>query len=325
MHTSKFLFSSRRSFLKNLPLLGLSVPLMPNCTASGKEKRESGTSGRPFRISLNVSTISGFRLPVEEQIEAVAAAGFDGIELWLSDVSRHIEAGGRVEDLARRMRDCGLTPENMIAFARWIGNDPQQSAEGMEQMKREMELTVQLGGRHIAATGAGLDVFLPENIALYGRQFAELNRIGRTIGVTPLLELWGHGILNRLWKMLAIATESGCPEACFLLDFYHLYAGGNPFGGLALLNGLRLPVFHINDYPGDIPAGTLKDSDRVYPGDGACPFGEVIPLLYHAGFRGALSLELFNESYWRDSSPARILETGYRKTAEVVDRALEGI
>ena len=326
MNTEIISFSSRRGFLKNMSLLGMSVPLIPGCTAGGKDGREGiRASGRPFRISLNVSTISGFRLPVEEQIRAVAAAGFEGIELWLSDVSRHIEAGGRVEELAGRIVDSGLRLENVIAFAPWIGNDPQQSAGGMEQMKREMELTAQLGGRHIAATGGGLDVFLPENMALYGRQFAELNRIGRSLGVTPLLELWGHGTLNRLWKLVAIAAESGCPDACLLLDFYHLHAGGNPFGGLALLNGAHLPVFHINDYPGDIPAATVKDSDRVYPGDGVCPFGQVIPLLYRTGFRGALSLELFNESYWQNSLPGQALATAYRKTVEAVDRALEGL
>jgi sugar phosphate isomerase/epimerase len=91
---------------------------------------------------------------------------------------------------------------------------------------------------------------------------------------------------------------------------------------LALLNGASLPVFHINDYPGDIPAETVRDSDRVYPGDGVCPFDEIIPLLYQAGFRGALSLELFNASYWRDSTPGQVLDTGYKKTTEVIDRAL---
>jgi sugar phosphate isomerase/epimerase len=39
---------------------------------------------------LNTSTIRAYNLPVEEQIDAVAEAGFDGIELWVRDVEAYI-------------------------------------------------------------------------------------------------------------------------------------------------------------------------------------------------------------------------------------------
>ncbi|MDR2469644.1 MAG: sugar phosphate isomerase/epimerase [Tannerella sp.] len=325
MFTSDHLLTSRRSFLKRAGLAGMALPFASALTASEKSEQKQANQKYPFRISINTSTISGFNLPVEEQIKLAASAGFDGIELWISDLNRFAETGGNLNDLRKLMEDSQLRLENIIAFANWISNDPQQSASGMEQMKREMTCAAQLGGHHIAAAGGGLDVFVPENMDMYGRQFAEINRIGQSLGVTPLLELWGHGTLNKQWKVMAIAAESRCASACFLLDFYHLHAGGNSFGSLSLLNGTRLPVFHINDYPGDIPAENLKDSDRVYPGDGVCPFNEVIPLLYHTGFRGAFSLEIFNVSYWRNSTPRQVLDAGYRKTAEVIDKALAGI
>lgn len=69
----------------------------------------------------------------------------------------------------------------------------------------------------------------------------------------------------------------------------------------------------------------ITDADRVYPGDGICPYNEVIPLLYKIGFRGALSLELFNKSYWANSNPKEVLKTGYRKSIDVIDKALEGV
>ncbi|MDR2764534.1 MAG: sugar phosphate isomerase/epimerase [Tannerella sp.] len=321
-HLPDFQPSSRRTFLRNVTALGMTFPFTSCTGAAGKNEKTQPEKKRPFRISVNVSTISGFKLPVKEQIRLSAAAGFEGIELWTSDVYRYVQNGGKAGDLKALLDDNGLILENIIAFSDWLSNDTQTSARGMEQMKKDMELTAQLGGHHIAATGGGLDVFLPDNLELYCRQYTEIVRMGQSFGVTPLLELWGHGTLNRLWKVLAIASGSHCPDAQLLLDFYHLYAGGNPFSALSLINGASLPVFHINDYPGDIPAETLQDSDRVYPGDGICPFDEVIPTLCRAGFRGALSLELFNASYWSGGQPQQVLDTGFRKTAAVVDKAL---
>jgi sugar phosphate isomerase/epimerase len=319
--------ASRRKFLQQIALLGIALPLpLASCSpAPEKDRQAPSDKKRSFRISINVSTISGFKLPVKEQIKLAAASGFEGIELWMSDVYDYVKSGGEAKDLSKLLQDNGLIPENIIAFSNWLSNDPQTSAQGIEQMKKDMELTAQLGGHHIAATGVGLDVFLPENIDMYGKQFAEIIRIGASCQVRPLLELWGHGILNKLWKVLAIASGSNSPDAQFLLDFYHLHAGGNPFSALALLNGATLPVFHINDYPGDIPAETVADADRVYPGDGVCPFDEIIPLLYQSGFRGALSLELFNASYWRNGTPKQVLDTGYKKTTEVIDKALSKV
>jgi sugar phosphate isomerase/epimerase len=315
---------SRRAFLQNLAALGMALPFTSSALAPGKGDAPQGAQKRPFRISINVSTLSGFKLPVEEQIRLSAAAGFEGVELWTGDVSRYIASGGKAGDLKARLEDSGLRLENLIAFSDWLSNDEAKSAQGMEQMKKDMALAAQLGGRHIAATGAGLDRFLPDRLELYWRQYAGVVRLGQSFGVTPLLELWGHGTLDKLWKVLAIASGHPCSGARLLLDFYHLYAGGNPFGALSLLNGACLPVFHINDYPGDIPAEALQDADRVYPGDGICPFDEVLPLLYRAGFRGALSLELFNASYWNGYTPQQVLKAGFEKTTAVIDRALSG-
>ena len=106
------------------------------------------------------------------------------------------------------------------------------------------------------------------------------------------------------------------------MDFYHLYRGDNSFESLYLINGAELPIFHINDYPA-IPVRTkLSDSDRVYPGDGICPFDKALPLLYETGFRGALSLELFNPNYWTGQSVKRALEIGYDKVLTVITRSM---
>ena len=83
-----------------------------------------------------------------------------------------------------------------------------------------------------------------------------------------------------------------------------------------------LPVFHINDYPANIHISDLRDSDRIFPGDGICPFQSVIPKLREQGFKGALSIEIFNKGYWEQMDVREILKTSYQKVKAVIDHSI---
>lgn len=310
---------SRRTMLRHtgLAVLGGALANMVSCTSASEEKRT-----RPFRISMNVSTISAYRLSVPEQIEACAEAGFDGIELWGRDVKAFVDGGGSYEALKRMLEGSGLVLENMISFAPWFADDPEQRKEGLRMMRDEMERVARLGGRYIAAPAQGVTTFDRSRLPEYAERYRALLEIGAEMQVTPLLELWGAGVLNQVADAMAVALGAGHPEASVLLDFYHLYRGGNRWDSLKLVNGAMLPVFHINDYPATPPRTELKDADRVFPGDGICPFRELLPLLYETGFRGALSVELFNKSYWEKMDARTVLKTSYEKTAALIDACM---
>lgn len=271
----------------------------------------------PFRIALNTSTISGYKLPVEQQIDLCAEAGFESIELWMRDVQDFMSRGGKPEALASRIENVGLQLDNMIGFAAWMTGEP-----GMDEMKKEMELSARLGSKYIAATCFGVERLLEDAKPFYSQKFRELIEFGDTMGVYPLLELWGHRALHRLSDIVSIALEAHHNKASLLLDFYHLYRGGNSFDSLSLINGRSLPVFHINDYPAMISRHNLKDTDRVFPGDGICPFDRVLPLLCEIGFNGSLSLELFNANYWNSMDVRSLLKTGYNKIKRLIDETL---
>jgi sugar phosphate isomerase/epimerase len=119
-----------------------------------------------------------------------------------------------------------------------------------------------------------------------------------------------------------LAIESGHPQACILADVYHLHKGGSGFGGLRLLNSVAMHVFHMNDYPANPPRAEITDAHRVYPGDGVAPLRQMIRDLHHIGFRGVLSLELFNRDYWKQDA-LTVARTGLQKTRDVVRQALK--
>ncbi len=143
-----------------------------------------------------------------------------------------------------------------------------------------------------------------------------------------LFPYWNFGVTGqsaRLQMVAHIVIGTGHPGSTLLLDFYHLYRGGNHWDTLDYINCSKLPVFHINDYPGTPSREEVKDSDRIFPGDGICPFNELIPKLYKAGFRGGFSVELFNQGYWDTMDVKTILRVSYEKTLNVLKEAMKDI
>ncbi|QDU36627.1 Inosose isomerase [Maioricimonas rarisocia] len=274
-----------------------------------------------FRYCLNTSCIRGQKRPLAEEISIAAEVGYDGIEPWIGEIQQHLAAGGSLEDLRRHVSDSGLTVESAIGFARWIVDDESERKKGIEQLKRDMELVRAIGGTRIAAppVGAHGKDAADLDLAAVADRYAAVLELGRETGVTPQLEIWGPSKnLSRLDQALEVLKRCDDPDACLLPDIYHMYRGGSDFAQLASLPGGMIHVFHVNDYPAR-PPQELNDSDRVYPGDGDAPMADILGMLQKIGFRGALSLELFNRDYWQQD-PRVVAETGLKKMKAAVAR-----
>jgi 2-keto-myo-inositol isomerase len=278
----------------------------------------------PFGFCLNTSTIRGAGLPIDRELEIAAEAGFRAVEPWIEEIEAFVGRGGTTAELRRRFEDLGLQVAGAVGFAEWIVEDESRRAAGLERMARDMELVAEIGGRFIAAppVGAHQSGQPKPSLERVAERYAAILELGTRTGVTPVLELWGFSqTLSRLGEVLHVAAETGQLGACLLLDSYHLYKGGSDFGGIRLLNGAVLPVFHINDYPASPARDRIDDSDRVYPGDGVAPLGDLMRTLDAIGFRGFLSVELFHPEYWRQP-PEDVARLSFEKTRDVVRRAL---
>jgi 2-keto-myo-inositol isomerase len=258
-----------------------------------------------FGYCLNMSTIRGQNLTATQQVEIAAKSGYNGIEPWVGDLRKYVEQGGSAADLRKQIEDSGLKVASVIGFAEWIVDDDAQRAKGLENAKRDMELTQQIGGLRLAAPPAGATKQPGLSLNRAAERYRALLEAGKQIGVTPQLELWGFSaVLSRLSELLYVAIESGHPDACLLPDVYHIYKGGSDFGSLRLLNGRSIHVLHMNDYPAKPDRQSITDADRVYPGDGVAPLTSILRDLHGIGFRGMLSLEVFNREYWKQEAIA---------------------
>ncbi len=185
-----------------------------------------------------------------------------------------------------------------------------------------MEMVRQIGGTRIAAPASGATDVEGIDLRRLAERYRAVLDLGDEMGVVPEVEVWGFSkTLTRLGDAVFVAVESGHPSACILPDVYHLYKGGSNLSGIRLLSGRAIPVFHINDYPAQPPRETITDADRVYPGDGVAPLGDLMRDLREIGFNGMLSLELFNREYWKQD-PETVARTGLQKMKAVVREAL---
>jgi 2-keto-myo-inositol isomerase len=274
----------------------------------------------PFGYSLNTSTIRGNNLDLPAEIAVASKAGYNAIEPWVREIDAYTSKGGTLKDLAKRISDSGLTVEDAIAFNAWLDDDDTRRAASMEQLKLDMDKVAQIGGKRIATppgyNGNGVNL---HNAAGYYREALEM---GVKMGVQPLLELWGQSlVLGPLANGASVAISTGRPDASMLLDIFHLYKSGTAFPSLRQINGAALLVIHINDYPAADDPSKLNDSNRIYPGDGVAPFGQIMRDLRDNGFRGYFSLELFNKDYWSQSADKNA-KTGLDKIRAVVKKSL---
>lgn len=276
----------------------------------------------PFQLGLNSSTLRGHKLPLEQVISIAAEAGYQAIEPWIDELDRFVAEGGSLKDLRKRFEDANLSVEGAIGFFEWVVDDDSKRKAGFAEARRNMELLTQIGGKRLAAPAFGATDRKDIPLSAIAERYAELCDLGTEYGIAPQVEVWGFSqTLKTLGEAAYVAIASGRRNACILADIYHLYKGGSGYDSLQLLSPAALPLFHVNDVPANFPPETITDADRVYTGDGVAPLTQVFRTLYELGFRGVLSLELFNEAYYRQD-PAVVAKTGFEKLRDSVQRSL---
>jgi 2-keto-myo-inositol isomerase len=272
---------NRRSLLKLSSAAAL-ASLVPNIITASVVKPTG-----PFRFCLNMSTIMGQKPGLLHSIEIAAAAGYDGVELWIRDIQQWLSEGNTIEALAKFIFAKNIRVENAISFTEWMVDDNAKRAAALATLEKEMHMMSVLGCRRIAAPPAGVLDFKKA-----GARYRETIALGRKYNVMPLLEFWGgSSTLYNFGQALAIAAAANDPDARILPDVYHLFRGGSGFDCLHLVNGKVIDVIHMK---------------------------QILSTLKAMGGTKTLSLELFNKTYWEQDAML-VAKTGLQKMKALVN------
>ena len=297
---------TRRQVIKTLALTPAVGALSLGTQAQASKQEETR-----FIFSLNTSTVRGQKLSLPKLIELAARAGYQGLEPWMMEIESYLKEGNSIASLKKLANDAGITLVDCIGFPTWMAQDEEKSKAGFIQMEKEMGILAELGCTRVAAPAIGAEA--PLDLLKAGERYKKLLDLGRKTGVMPQLEFCGaYPAFFHLSQALAVAAAADDSDAKILADVYHLFRGGSGFEGLKLIDGQAISIFHLNDFPKDIPRTSQQDKDRVFPGDGAAPLQSLSDTLRKKGGEIVLSLELFNPEYYA-MDPNYVAKTGLEK------------
>ena len=266
-----------------------------------------------FDYSLNASTIRG--TPILQQIQAAAAAGYHGIELWFADLDAALAEGVTLDGVRRSLNESGLRLATMIYLGGWF------EAEESEWPWIKVDCTLRL--EQAAALGAKYVIASPPegsaDVKLGARRYGELLEAGEVAGVLPAMEFLGFvEELNTIESALEVVESAGYPGGTIVVDPFHIFRGGGSLETLATLRGDQIAIAHFNDAPASPCREVQHDCDRVWPGDGHLDLPRYCALLRQIGYRGWLSVELFREDLWK-RDPVEVARLGLEKMRAVVE------
>lgn len=252
-----------------------------------------------------MSSIRGQKLGFIKELQTASKAGFRHVEIWIDTYEKYLQQGGTPREARSLIKDLGLEIENAIGFAKWIVDDEDTRLKGLEQLKREMGILAEIGCKRIAAPPMGANNASATLIDLdvVVKRYLAILYMGKQTGVLPILEMWGSSPnLKKISQVLYVVTECGDKNARVLLDTFHIFKGGSSFDSVAFVGSAAMDIMHLNDYPAGIPPEKISEPDRIYPGDGVAPLRPMLATLAQRDQPLILSMEVFNESYYRQDA-----------------------
>lgn len=298
-------------------IVGTALPVNSNSNQTKTSEKRWQNGASPWPICLDTYTILPASL--EDKVDIAAKAGYDAIEPWDRELIQYEKEGGDVEALGKRIKELGLFVPSIIGLWNAIPPDEKAFQESLEGTRNRMRLAKAIGSEHIQTIpntiGEGYDV---KKVAQRYRQIIEM--ADEEYGLKASLVFVKFFPLKSMGQAMQVALDANHPNASIIPDTYHMYISEGGFEGLKLINGNAISIFQFADAPGHKPPSELADADRVFPGDGILPLPEILKDLYATGFRGCISLELYNpELHKRD--PYEVAKEGFDKTLNVIKKA----
>lgn len=313
----------RRNFLTAAGLVGtvgpvLSMPsTIPNKSTNKRTKRyQDGRS--PWPICLDTATIRPAG-GLEKKVDIAIEAGFDAIEPWDGELADYEKSGGDLKDLGRKIRDAGLFVPSMIGLWGCIPDSEEKFQESLPGTRNRLRMASEIGCTYAQAipnqVGNNYDV---KFVASCYRRLLDIGI--NEYNVIPALVFVKMFPLKTMGQATAVALDTDHPNAMIIPDVYHMYISEGGFEGIKLLSGDIFAIFQFNDAPGGMEIPDMKDKHRVFPGDGMLPLPQILRDLKATGFRGCVSLELYNEEYHKRDLLG-VAKEGLEKTLVVIEKA----
>lgn len=271
-----------------------------------------------MRSSIATVSLGG---SLAEKLAAIAAAGFEGVEIFEADVLAHEAAPA---EIGRMVRDAGLEIVAFQPFRDFEGMPEPQRARGFERARRKFELMNELGAPSILVCSNVSPLSLG-GIDRAAGDLRELGEIADGFGIDIGFEAlaWGRHVWDYrdAWEIVRRADH---PRVGVILDSFHALSRGLPVDAIRAIPADRITFVQLADAPRmDMDLLQWSRHFRNFPGQGDLPVDGFMAAVQATGYDGWLSHEIFNDRF-RMASPRRIAEDGERSLIWLGDRMRPG-
>ncbi|BCH28502.1 4-hydroxyphenylpyruvate dioxygenase [Mesorhizobium sp. L-8-10] len=267
-----------------------------------------------MKTSIATVSISG---EFSEKLAAIAAAGYDGLEIFENDF---LAFDGSPRDVGRMVRDAGLEISLFQPFRDFEGLPEPQRGRAFDRAERKFDVMQELGTDLMLVCSSVSPVSLG-GIDRAAADFRELGeraaRRGLRVGYEALA--WGRHVSDHrdAWEVVRRADH---PNVGLILDSFHTLARKIDVGSIRAIPGDRIFIVQLADAP-------LIDMDLLYwsrhfrnmPGEGDLPVKDFARAVAATGYDGYFSLEIFNDQF-RAGSPRSIAVDGRRSLVHLMDQ-----
>ena len=278
-----------------------------------------------MRTSIATVCVSG---TLREKLEAIAAAGFQTVEIFENDL---IAFPGTPADIRKLCADLGLHIATCQPFRDFEGMPAEKRQRTFDRAERKFDLLQELGTdllfvcSNVAPDAQGGIDRLAADFHALGERAAQR---GLRVGYEALA--WGRHIhdYRDSWEIVRRADH---PAVGLILDSFHVLAKRTDLSAIRAIPGDRISFVQIADAPMlSLDYLSWARHWRCMPGQGDLDLPAFMDALETTGYGGFLSLEIFNDRFRAASAQAVALD-GRRsliwlldKTARRLGRSLAG-
>src|SRR5689334_24426074 len=242
--------------------------------------------------SIATVSLSG---ALDEKLRAIAAAGFDSVEIFENDL---LSFGASPREVAGLCSDLNLAICAFQPFRDFEGMPGPQRSRNFARAERKFDLMQELGTdlllicSNVSPSSLGGIDRAADDFRELGERAAKR---GLRVGFEALA--WGRHVndYRDAWEIVRRADQSSIGV---ILDSFHALAPGFPIAAIRSIPADRIFLIQLADAPRlDLDVLSWCRHFRSFPGQSALPVAAFMEAVAATGYAGPLSLEIFNDQF----------------------------
>lgn len=266
-----------------------------------------------IKLSIATVCISG---TLSQKLDAIAKAGFDGIEIFEQDfMTHHLSAS----DVGKLIKDHGLEITLFQPFRDFETLPEPLRSKAFDRAERKFDIMQQLGTDLVLICSS----LHPKAQGGIERAAEDLNELGeraakRGLRVGYEALAWGKHISDHrdAWEVVRRADHE---NVGLILDSFHTHAKNIDSNTIRSIPGDKIFFVQLADAPA-ISMDLLYWSRhfRNMPGEGDLDITSFMRAVMATSYKGPISLEVFND-HFRGNNPEMVAQDGFKSLMALMD------